>query len=104
MDNFFDAIKRFVEANQDNDYRGSIYFLWNDTKISYSVAEDIADMVVEKETNEEYDRERIEELEDYNRLLRKENAELRDYKVEMDQNYEAAIAAMKGYSGEAKHE
>ena len=99
MDNFFDAIKRFVEANQDNDYRGSIYFLWNDTKISYCVAEDIANMLVEKEANEDFNRERIEELEDHNRLLRKENQELRDCKVEMDRYYEAAISAMKGYSG-----
>lgn len=84
MDNFFDAIKRFVKANQDNDYRGSIYFLWNDTKISYCVAEDIVNTLICHELNDTYAHERIEELEDYNRLLRKENLELKSKEVKDD--------------------
>lgn len=112
MDNFFDAIKRFVLEYQDREDRYDCLFAWppiNDrvgpkTVIRYSEAEEIAIALEEKEINERHDRERIEELEDYNRLLRKENQELRDCKVEMDQNYLAAISAMKGYSGEVKDE
>ena len=103
MDNFFDAIKRFVLENQDKEDRYGLVFIWGDgNSVKYTVAEDIANMLVNNEINDEFNRERIEELEDYNRLLRKENQELRDCKVEMDQNYESAIAAMRGYSGEDK--
>lgn len=78
MDNFFDAIKRFVLENQNREDRYGLYFEWfNDTKIPYTVAEDIVNELVCYEVNNEHCRERIEELEDYNRLLRKENKELR---------------------------
>ena len=78
MDNFFDALKRFVEANCDRDDRQMLYFVWNETtKIEYSVAEEIANTLEVYEINDHFSRERIEELEDHNRLLRAENKILR---------------------------
>ena len=76
MDNFFAALERFIKALEGTNPYGT-FFEFDGAKIPYHIAEEIylrvnAVVMWEKEIGEN-----LEELNDYNRLLREENKRLR---------------------------
>lgn len=78
MDNIIEALRRFVERNMDKDDRDELCYLLNDVVFTYPVACDIIEHIECLELIGSERNKRIDELEDYNRLLRKENEELRN--------------------------
>ena len=73
LKNFWDKLQNYIFLCDSNHESEPNYFEYRGSKISYEVAHEIYDMMVECG----YLEEQLDKTEDYNRLLRKENKELR---------------------------
>lgn len=78
MDNIIEALRRFVESNMNYENRDELTAQYNGITVSYPVACEIIEHIECLELVGKNRNKRIDELEDYNRLLRKENEELRN--------------------------
>ena len=78
MDNIIEMLRRFVESNMNYENRDELTAQYNGITVSYPVACDIIEYIECLELVGKDRNNRIDELEDYNRLLRKENEELRN--------------------------
>lgn len=78
MNNFFSELKRFVERCQEIGSTDGIFLEYRGAKISYEVAEEIYVSYFPVCDELQACCEGIEELRDFVRLLREENARLRE--------------------------
>lgn len=77
MSNFVEKLKEFVNNNKDSEENNTMWFEYANCKITYSVAWSIVSKLSSYELHIDTIHSGLELLQDYTRLLRKENLELR---------------------------
>lgn len=82
MYNLIEELKKFVNEYTNNKDKYSMVYEDEEIRIKYKQAEFIVEQVEELETTCDSIMKSISLYEDYNRLLRKENEELKQYKGE----------------------
>lgn len=77
MIDFIERLKEFVTTNKDAEQKDTMWFEYANCKITYSVAWSIVSELSSYELHIDTIHSELELLQDYTRLLRKENLELR---------------------------